>query len=59
MIENEDGPGPHGAKGVSEGGLLCTAPALSAAVTGATGVRIRDLPLTPERVWHHLHQPRT
>jgi CO/xanthine dehydrogenase Mo-binding subunit len=59
MIENEDGPGPHGAKGVSEGGLLCTAPALSAAVTSATGVRIRDLPLTPERVWHHLHQPRT
>jgi CO/xanthine dehydrogenase Mo-binding subunit len=59
VIENEDGPGPHGAKGVSEGGLLCTAPALSAALTSATGVHIRDLPLTPERVWHHLHEPGT
>jgi CO/xanthine dehydrogenase Mo-binding subunit len=55
MVENEDGPGPYGAKGVSEGGLLCTAPALAAAVTQATGVVIRDLPLTPERVWTHLH----
>ena len=54
MVENEDGPGPHGAKGVSEGGLLCTAPALVAAVTQATGVTFRDLPLTPERVWRKL-----
>lgn len=56
MIENEDGPGPHGAKGVSEGGLLCTAPALAAAVTAATGVTFRDLPLTPERVWRALRE---
>lgn len=54
MIENQDGPGPHGSKGVSEGGLLCTAPALAAAVTAATGVTFRDLPLTPERVWRTL-----
>ena len=54
MIENEDGPGPHGAKGVSEGGLLCTAPALAAAAAQATGVTFRDLPLTPERVWRTL-----
>ncbi len=54
MVENEDGPGPHGAKGVSEGGLLCTAPALAAAVTQATGVTFHDLPLTPERVWRTL-----
>lgn len=53
-VENEDGPGPYGSKGVSEGSLLCTAPALAAAVTEATGVVIRDLPLTPERVWRHL-----
>lgn len=50
-IENEDGPGPYGSKGVSEGALLCTAPALAAAVTDATGVTFHDLPLTPERVW--------
>lgn len=51
MIENEDGPGPKGAKGVSEGAILCTAPALAAAVADATGVVVKDLPLTPERVW--------
>lgn len=51
MIENEDGPGPKGSKGVSEGAILCTAPALGAAVADATGAVITDLPLTPERVW--------
>jgi CO/xanthine dehydrogenase Mo-binding subunit/aerobic-type carbon monoxide dehydrogenase small subunit (CoxS/CutS family) len=55
MVENGDGPGPHGAKGVSEGAILCTAPALAAAVTAATGAVIRDLPLTPERVWFALN----
>ena len=54
MIENEDGPGPKGAKGVSEGAILCTAPALGAAVADATGVAIHDLPLAPERVWRAL-----
>ncbi|WP_191090164.1 molybdopterin-dependent oxidoreductase [Histidinibacterium aquaticum] len=51
IVENGDGPGPYGAKGVSEGAILCTAPALAAAVAQATGVVIDDLPLTPERVW--------
>src|SRR5207248_4520190 len=54
-VENEDGPGPYGAKGMSEGALLPVAPAGAAAVRGATGVVIRDLPLTPERVWRALH----
>ncbi len=54
VVENGDGPGPGGSKGVSEGAILCTAPALAAAVADATGVVIRDLPLTPERVWSAL-----
>ena len=37
-IENHDGPGPYGSKGISEGALLCTAGALGAAVCHATGV---------------------
>ena len=53
-VENEDGPGPYGSKGMSEGALLCVAPAVGAAVRDATGVAIRDLPLTPERVWRAL-----
>jgi CO/xanthine dehydrogenase Mo-binding subunit len=56
-IENEDGPGPYGSKGMSEGALLPVAPAVAAAVRDATGVVIRDLPLTPERVWRALNVP--
>ncbi len=54
MVENGDGPGPYGAKGMSEGALLCVAPAVAAAVRDATDAVIRDLPLTPERVWRAL-----
>ncbi len=54
-VENADGPGPYGSKGMSEGALLCVAPAVAAAVREAAGVPIRDLPLTPERVWRAIH----
>jgi len=57
-VENADGPGPYGIKGVSEGSLLVTAPAVGAAVRDATGVVIRDLPLTPQRVWEALEEAR-
>jgi CO/xanthine dehydrogenase Mo-binding subunit len=58
IIENADGPGPYGSKGMSEGALLCVAPAVAAAVCDATGVAIRDLPLTPERVWRAIQDAR-
>ncbi len=57
MVENADGPGPYGAKGMSEGALLCVAPAVAAAVREVIGVPIRDLPLTPERVWRAINTP--
>jgi CO/xanthine dehydrogenase Mo-binding subunit len=41
---------------MSEGALLCVAPAVAAAVHDAVGVVIRDLPLTPERVWRALNE---
>jgi CO/xanthine dehydrogenase Mo-binding subunit len=53
-VENADGPGPYGAKGMSEGALLCVAPAVAAAVREATGIQIHELPLTPERVWRAM-----
>ena len=56
VVENEDGPGPYGSKGMSEGALLCVAPAVAAAVRDASGAVIRDLPLTPERVWRALQE---
>jgi CO/xanthine dehydrogenase Mo-binding subunit len=58
VVENRDGPGPYGSKGMSEGALLCVAPAVAAAVRDATGVVIRELPLSPERVWRALQEPR-
>jgi CO/xanthine dehydrogenase Mo-binding subunit len=54
LIENQDGPGPYGAKGMGESGIVSVAPAVGNAVFRATGVRIRELPLTPERVWRAL-----
>ena len=57
-VENEDGPGPYGAKGISEGGLLAVASAVGAAVADATGVVIRELPLTPEHVWRSIRDAR-
>lgn len=56
LIENEDGPGPYGAKGMGESGIVSVAPAIGNAVFRATGVRIRKLPMTPERIWRALKQ---
>lgn len=54
LTENGDGPGPYGAKGAGEGGLFAVAPAVASAVAEATGAVVRDLPLTPERIWRAL-----
>ncbi len=54
LVENHNGPGPFGAKGTGEGGLLPVAPAIGNALYKATGVRLYQLPLTPERVWQAL-----
>jgi CO/xanthine dehydrogenase Mo-binding subunit len=35
-----------------------TAPAVASAVAEATGVVIRELPLTPERVWREIQRQR-
>ena len=55
-IENEDGPGPYGCKGISEGALLCTAGAVGAAVADAIGVPVKELPLTAERIWEAMQE---
>jgi CO/xanthine dehydrogenase Mo-binding subunit len=54
LIENADGPGPYGAKGAGEGGTLAVAAAIGAAINQAAGVALRDLPLTPERIWRAM-----
>jgi CO/xanthine dehydrogenase Mo-binding subunit len=54
FVENGDGAGPFGAKGVGEGGLIPVSPAVGNALARLTGVRLRELPMTPERVWRAL-----
>jgi CO/xanthine dehydrogenase Mo-binding subunit len=54
MIESKDGAGPFGAKGVGEPSCVSIAPALANAVCDAIGVRILDLPLTPEKILRAL-----
>jgi len=50
FIETDDRFGPFGAKGVAEPGLVPTAPAIANAIYDAIGVRIHDLPITPEKI---------
>ena len=57
IVENEDGPGPYGAKGVGEGALAGVAAAIATAVFDA-GVIVDELPLTPERVWRGVVRAR-
>lgn len=52
LVENADGPGPYEAKGIGESGLRPTASAIANAIAHAVGVRLTELPLTPERVLH-------
>ncbi len=50
VLESRSGLGPFGAKGIGEPSLTPVAPAIANAVADAIGSRIRELPLTPERV---------
>ena len=48
--EQGHGPGPFGAKGMGEGGMLPVASAVANAIEDAVGVRLTELPLSPQRV---------
>ena len=54
MIESGGGVGPFGAKGIGEPSCVPTAPALANAVSDALGVRIYELPITPEKILRAL-----
>jgi CO/xanthine dehydrogenase Mo-binding subunit len=55
IVENADGPGPYGAKGVGEGALAGVVGAIVTALADL-GVEMYDLPLSPERVWRRLRE---
>ncbi len=54
LIEDPDPNGPYGAKEVGQGPLLPIPPAVANAVYDAVGVRIDEVPLTPEKVMRAL-----
>ncbi|MGH7373077.1 MAG: xanthine dehydrogenase family protein molybdopterin-binding subunit [Candidatus Rokuibacteriota bacterium] len=54
LIETVDEAGPFGAKGLGESGVIPVAAAVANALKDAVGVRLTELPMTPERVFHAL-----
>jgi CO/xanthine dehydrogenase Mo-binding subunit len=56
IVETDEKDGPFGAKGIGEPGLVPTAPAIANAIYDAVGVRIKDLPITPEKVLKALKE---
>ncbi|WP_338833223.1 Nicotinate dehydrogenase medium molybdopterin subunit [Moorella humiferrea] len=50
IVEEEDPTGPFGAKGVAEPPNVATAPAIINAIYNAVGIRITELPVTPEKL---------
>ncbi|HEY5900397.1 MAG TPA: molybdopterin cofactor-binding domain-containing protein [Burkholderiales bacterium] len=58
IVEARDPVGPFGAKEASEASLAGFLPALTAAIEEAVGVRLQDLPATPERILAELNKPK-
>jgi CO/xanthine dehydrogenase Mo-binding subunit len=54
IVEVPHDMGPFGAKGVGETGTLTVSAAIANAIEDAIGVRIRDLPITPEKILRAL-----
>ncbi|MGI6332844.1 MAG: xanthine dehydrogenase family protein molybdopterin-binding subunit [Zhaonellaceae bacterium] len=50
IVEANEPSGPYGARGVGENSVASVAPAVMSAVFQATGLRVTELPLTPERL---------
>ncbi len=56
LIETPHDKGPFGARGVAEHPMISVPPAIANAIYDATGVRITELPLSPERVFLALNE---
>ena len=50
MLEKGDGPGPFGSKGMSQTSIVTVAPAIGNAIYDALGIRVRSLPISPEKI---------
>lgn len=54
IVESNEPTGPYGAKGIGELGLNPAAGAIANAIYNAIGVRLTELPMTPERILRAL-----
>jgi CO/xanthine dehydrogenase Mo-binding subunit len=50
LVESLQKEGPFGAKGIGEPAAAPTAPAIANAIYNAIGVRIKELPITPDKI---------
>ena len=57
LVEHPDPEGPYGAKGVAEPATIPVAAGYRQRHSGCVGVRIRDLPATPEKIVDGLARP--
>ncbi len=57
LVEDPDPQGPFGAKEVGQGPLLPIMPAVANAVHSALGIRIDEVPITPEKIRKALASP--
>jgi CO/xanthine dehydrogenase Mo-binding subunit len=58
IVEVPAPDGPFGAKGVGEPPVVAVPAAVANAIAAAVGVRMRELPMSPERVWRALNGAR-
>ncbi len=56
LVQHDTGPAPYKAKGIGESSNVPLAAAIANAVYDATGVRITELPITPEKVYRALKE---
>ena len=53
-VDSEQKDGPFGGKGAGESTTIALSPAIGNALFDAVGVRLTDLPLTPEKIFRAL-----
>jgi CO/xanthine dehydrogenase Mo-binding subunit len=56
LVESVQKEGPFGAKGIGEPAAAPTAPAIANAIYNAIGVRIKELPITPDKILSALRE---
>jgi xanthine dehydrogenase molybdenum-binding subunit len=56
IVETIDKDGPFGAKGIGEPGCVPSAPAIANAIYDAIGIRINNLPITPEKILRAIRE---